>query len=93
MKIEPHYEPAHVLLARLYLQDNQPNRTVTEAEAALRINPDDETALYQEMMARLRLGQTADVQSLVQRLKAVHQRSAEQQQQKKGYVLRDEVQQ
>jgi tetratricopeptide (TPR) repeat protein len=90
VKLEPGYEPARGLLALLYLRANQPQRAATEAEAALKIDPSDDTALYQEVMARRRLGQTAEVQKLVQRLTELRRSKAAEQKQKKGYVLKDE---
>lgn len=90
VEINPDYEPARDLLAVLYLRANQPDRTIAQAEAALKIDPDDEAALYQEMMARRRLGQTEDVRRLVQRMNEIRRKNAEQQQ-RQGYVLKDET--
>lgn len=91
VKIDPGYQPARDLLALLYLRANQPERAVAQAEAAQRIDPTDETALYQEIMAKRRLGETAEVQKLVKKLAEVRQRDAEQQRRNKGYVLKDEL--
>lgn len=89
--VDPGYEPARDLLAQLYLHADQPNRAVTQAEAALKMDPADQTALYQEMMAKRRLGQNAEVRQLAQRLAELRAKSAEQQKQARGYVLKDEI--
>lgn len=91
VKIEPGYQPAHDLLALLYLRAGQPAQAAQQAEAARTIDPADETALYQEIMAKRRLGQTADVQKLVQQMAELQKTKTDQQQQRKGYVLKDEV--
>lgn len=91
VKIEPGYQPAHDLLALLYLRAGQPERASQQAEEARKIDPADETALYQEIMAKKRLGQTAEVQKLVQKLAQLQKSNAAQQRQGKGYVLKDEV--
>lgn len=91
VKIEPGYQPAHDLLALLYLRAGQPQRAAEQAEAARKIDPADETALYQEIMAKRRLGQTAEVQKLVQQLAELQKTNTGQQRQRKGYVLKDEV--
>jgi len=62
-----------------------------EARAALKIHPTDETALYQEIMARRRLGDTSDVQKLVRQFTELHKKNAQEQSQSRRYVLQDEV--
>jgi hypothetical protein len=73
------------------LRAGQPERAAEQAEAARKIDPGDETALYQEIMAKRRLGQTAEVQKLVQQLAELRKTNTDQQRQRKGYVLKDEV--
>jgi tetratricopeptide (TPR) repeat protein len=91
VKIEPGYQPAHDLLALLYLRAGQPAQAAQQAEVARKIDPADETALYQEIMAKRRLGQTAEVQRLVRQLAELQKTNTDQQRQRKGYVLKDEV--
>lgn len=91
VRVDPGYVPARDLLALLYVRINQPQKAVAQAEAALRIEPDDQTALYQEIMARRALGQTAEAQKLAQQLADLRRKSAVQDAQKRGYVLRDEI--
>lgn len=44
--LRPDFVMAHDLLARLYLQNGDEKRAISECQAALKIDPDDETALY-----------------------------------------------
>jgi tetratricopeptide (TPR) repeat protein len=87
--IDPGYAPAHELLALLWLRANQPQRAAEQAEAALKIRPDDDAALYQEIMARRRLGQTAQVQVLVKQLTAIRSQNAGKEKEKHHYVLQE----
>lgn len=90
MAIDPGYEPARDLLAPLWLRANQPQRALEQAVAALKIQPDDDVALYHEIMARRRLGQTRQVQALVKQLAVLRSRNAQKQRQSHRYVLQEE---
>ncbi len=89
--INPHYAPVRDLLALLYLHTHEPKRALEEAQAALRIDPTDDTALYHEIMARRRLGQTAQVQKLVKELAVMRRSNAQRQKAHHHYVLKDEM--
>lgn len=78
--LEPHYAPAHDLLAKLYLRAQQPKLALEQAQLALKEDPDDQEALYQELMALRRTGDTAGSQALVKKLSAVRKRNLEKQQ-------------
>ncbi|MBE7158943.1 MAG: hypothetical protein INR62_11020, partial [Rhodospirillales bacterium] len=65
----------------LYLRAQQPTLAIQEAELALAEDPDDTSALYQEILARRRSGDTAAVPALTARLEKA--RRANQQQQEK----------
>ena len=93
VRIDPGYQPSRDLLALLYVSANQPERAISEAEAALKIDPDDQSALYQEMVARRHLGQTAEAQKLVQRLTELRRKTTEQQTQANAYILKEEASQ
>ena len=51
--LEPDYQPARDLLAALYAEANDPAAAAKEADEALKIDPSDESALYQKILARL----------------------------------------
>ncbi|WP_446743264.1 tetratricopeptide repeat protein [Silvibacterium acidisoli] len=86
VELDSGYAPARVLLAKLYLSANKPELAMQEAAAVLARSPEDESALYQAMMASRRLGRKADVQSFANRLRDARQHASEKQQ-KGGYQL------
>lgn len=87
--IDPGYAPARDLLAVLWLRVNQPKRALEEAEAALKIQPDDDTALYHVIMARRKLGQTEGLQKLVQQFAAMRTQNAQKKRASRHYVLEE----
>ncbi len=85
--LEPGYQPAQDLLIVLYMRAKQPDLALKEAEAALARNPADESALYQELLARRRLGQTQELQGLMARLMAARRENAAKQEKVNRYRL------
>jgi tetratricopeptide (TPR) repeat protein len=77
VKLEPDYQPARDLLTVLYMRAGNVSAAKQQAEEALKRNPDDSAALYQEMMADRKLGQKGDVDGLVARLKQIKQSEQE----------------
>jgi hypothetical protein len=77
VKLEPDYQPARDLLTVLYMRSGNASAAKQQAEEALKRNPDDSAALYQEMMADRKLGQKGDVDGLVARLKQIKQSEQE----------------
>lgn len=73
ISIEPDYRPAHDLLSVLYLRSNDLPSAINHAEKALKLDPNDDTAVYQELMAYRRLGKKEQVDALVARLKEIKQ--------------------
>jgi tetratricopeptide (TPR) repeat protein len=88
--LDPTYVAAHDLLAVLYLRSKQPERTIQQAELALSIDPDDQSALYQEILARKRTGDTKQIQALVAKFVEVRERNTKRQQATDRYRLQDE---
>ncbi len=91
VKIDPGYQAAHDLLAKLYLRSGDLKRAINEAESAERIDPTDELALYQEMMATRQLGDTAEERKLAQKFAELRKKNAEHQRQGNGFVLKDDI--
>ena len=89
--LEPTYRPAHDLLATLYLRANNPKLAIKEAEVALKIDPNDDAALYQELMATRRAGNKAETELLTQRLKAMREQNANSREVSDRYRLQDNV--
>jgi tetratricopeptide (TPR) repeat protein len=91
VSLDPTYVAAHDLLAVLYLRSKQPERTIQQAELALSIDPDDQSALYQEILARRRTGDARHLQALVAKLVEVREGNARRQQATDRYRLQDEI--
>ena len=78
--LDPTYQPARDFLAKLYLRAKQPKLAMEQAELALKQDPDDQDALYQEMMAKRRAGGSPqELAALVAKLKRVRQANAQKQ--------------
>lgn len=86
----PEYGPARDLLALLWLRAKQPQKALEQAEAARKIRPDDDVALYHEIMARRALGQTQQVKELVKKLTAMRSENAQKTRASRRYVLQEE---
>lgn len=66
--LEPDYQPARDLLAKLYIQVDDPAAATKAADEALKRDPSDESALYQKILAYRSLGRRIEVGELVAQL-------------------------
>jgi tetratricopeptide (TPR) repeat protein len=73
LDIEPGYQPARDLLCTLLLQTRNYAEVIREAEIALKNDPGDQSALYQQMQAERRLGHKEAVAAMVARLNDLKQ--------------------
>jgi tetratricopeptide (TPR) repeat protein len=89
--IDPNYQPAHDLLAVLYIRAKQPKLAIQQAELALAQDPNDQVALYQEIMARRRSGDTTRIEALTTRLNEIRKENGRKQQDADRYRLQDEI--
>ncbi len=89
--LDPHYQAAHDLLARLYVQTKQPGLAIQQAELALAEDPNDQVALYQEMMARRATGNKEEIQALVARFNEARRLNDKKQQNVDRYRLQDQL--
>ncbi len=89
--IDPSYQAAHDLLAVLYIRAKQPKLAIQEAELALAQDPNDQVALYQEIMARRRSGDTTRIEALTARLNEIRKENGRKQQDADRYRLQDEI--
>ena len=87
--LDHNYKAAHDLLAVLYVRAKQPALAIDEAELALAQDPDDQVALYQEIMARRRSGKTDQLPALIARLDTVRRHNEQRQQNVDRYRLQD----
>lgn len=76
VRLDPTYTAAHDLLARLYVQSHQWNLVIRQAKVALSQNPNDEPALYQEILAVRASGDHERAALLTERLKGLRQEKA-----------------
>ncbi len=88
--LDPRYQAAHDLLAVLYVRANQPELAIEQAEMALALDPNDQDALYQEIMARRRSGDTSQVQALTTRFNEARKENGRRQQNSDRYHLQEE---
>ena len=84
--LEPGYQAARDLLCVLLLRHNDFNATVEQAEEALRRDPYDEVALYQEILAERKLKRVDKTQALIKRLQEI---KAHNQQERTKYLLEE----
>ncbi len=89
--LDPAYKAAHDLLAVLYVRAKQPGLAVQEAELALAQDPNDQDALYQEILVRRRSGDTAQLQALTLRFNEARKENEKRQQATDRYRLQDQV--
>lgn len=90
-ELDPGYQAAHDLLAVLYIRAKQPKLAIQQAELALAEDPNDQVALYQEIMARRRSGDTATIEDLTARLNEIRKEYGRKQQVADRYRLQDEI--
>ena len=86
LELEPGYQPAHDLLCTLLLETKNYAEAVRQADIALKSDPTDQSALYQQMQAERRLGNKDKVAVMVARLNDLKKQEQSRQTQ---YVLAD----
>jgi tetratricopeptide (TPR) repeat protein len=86
LELEPDYQPARDLLCTLLLKTNHYAEVIDQAGIALKNDPNDQSALYQEIQAQRRLGNKEAIQPLVSRLE---QLKRQQQVAQAQYLLED----
>lgn len=86
VRLEPTYQPARDLLCVLLLRHNDLEEAIVEAQEAVKRDPYDEAAIYQELLAEHKLNHTAKIAALVKQLQAA---KAHNQQAKTKYVLEE----
>jgi len=86
LQIEPGYQPARDLLCTLLLKTNQYTEVIDQAGIALKQDPNDQSALYEEIQAQRRLGNKEAISPLVRRLQEL---KSQQQVAQAQYQLQD----
>lgn len=90
VSLDPKRLDAHDLLASIYLQSDQTNLSIEQSREALKIDPNDEQAIFHLMIAFRKTGQKAEVAELVRRLVQVRQDQQTERKRKKVYRLIEE---
>jgi len=68
---KPDFVLAHDVLSELYLRANRTDEAIAESRRALKVDPNDQSAIYHLIVALRKTGNLAEVPSLVQRLAQV----------------------
>lgn len=89
ISLDSHYLAAHDLLALLYMRSDQPQLALAQTAAALALDPNDEAALYQEILARRRIGDTANLKGLSAKLVEARQQNSLRQQKVDHFALQE----
>jgi len=85
--LQPSLSSAHDILARLYLQAEQPGPAIAECREALRDSPNDQSALYHLILALRKTGQKEEIPALLQRLAQARQDTAKEEAEHNRYKL------
>jgi tetratricopeptide (TPR) repeat protein len=75
--LNPKDAKSRVALAQVYVSESQSEAAISELKTALSINPNEPTALYQLSLARRRQGNLEEAARLMQRFKAIKEKSRE----------------
>ncbi|HEY7354636.1 MAG TPA: tetratricopeptide repeat protein [Terriglobales bacterium] len=87
LALRPSLEPAHAVLAKLYLDSGQNKQAVEQCRKALEIDPKDQTSLYRLIQALRKTGKTAEIPGLLKRLAQLRQQDAKEQSQRYRYKV------
>ena len=71
IEIDPREARPHTLLGQLYLQAGEPDRAAMEWQTALKIDPENSTALYQLGLLYRKQGKAAEAEGLLQKFQRV----------------------
>lgn len=77
LKLRADHADSHVLLGQTYLADNHVELAIAELEKALKLEPENTTALYQLGVAHRRKGKMAEAQEFLNRFEALKARQKE----------------
>ncbi len=76
LALDPNRIEAYDLLAALYLRAGDTTHAIEESQAALALDPDDEQALYHQILALRKSDRRSEVPALVERMMKVRQSKA-----------------
>jgi tetratricopeptide (TPR) repeat protein len=90
ISLRPSLADARGLLAKLYLQTGQTQLAIQQCRQTLKINPDDQTALYHLIMALRNTGQEDEIPTLLKRLADLREASTQKEVERNRYKLIEE---
>jgi tetratricopeptide (TPR) repeat protein len=89
VRLGPQLEPAHAVLAKLYLQAGGFQQAAAECRKALEIDPTDQTSVYHLIQSLRKSGQTSEIPDLLKRLAQLRQDATEKERKEYRYRLID----
>lgn len=85
--LRPTLEPAHSVLAKLYLQAGKYSEAAVQCRKALEIDPKDQTALYHLIQALRKTDKKAEIPELLKRLALLRQQATNDEREQYRYKL------
>jgi tetratricopeptide (TPR) repeat protein len=85
--LRPSLEPAHAVLAKLYMDSGENQMAVEQCRKALAIDPKDQTSLYRLIQALRKTGKTAEIPVLLKQLAELRQQDIRVQRQHYRYKV------
>jgi tetratricopeptide (TPR) repeat protein len=89
VRLGPQLEPAHSVLAKLYLQAGSFQQAAAECHKALEIDPTDQASVYHLIQALRKSGQTGEIPDLLKRLAQLRQDATVKEREQYRYRLAD----
>jgi tetratricopeptide (TPR) repeat protein len=85
--LRPGLGPAHAVLAKLYLQEDQYPEAIRQCKKALEVDPKDQTSLYRLIQALRKSGNNDEVPVLLKRLASIRQQTTKEEMEHYRYKL------
>jgi tetratricopeptide (TPR) repeat protein len=85
--LQPTLAPAHVVLAKLYMQAGQYPEAIEQCRKALANDPKDQTAVYRLIQALRKTGQNKEIPELLSRLAQLREQATNEEREKYRYKL------
>ncbi|MGA8042072.1 MAG: tetratricopeptide repeat protein [Terracidiphilus sp.] len=85
--LRPSLEPAHSVLAKLYLQAGQFSDAATQCRKALELDPKDQTAVYHLIQALRKTDKSGEIPALLKRLAQLRQDATKEEREQYRYKL------
>ena len=91
LELKPDLVSARNLMASIHMQAGQYEKAIEQCRAALQYAPNDETATYHLLISLRHVGKKDELQPLVKRLAELHQRSLQDETDRKRYTLVEQL--